>query len=224
MNENIDFRLNCWYTPCQLEEPNCKKTCHRYLEMCCLITNCGMKHAEKYLKSINAAKIDKDAFDRLAVIKNNILPFVEEGHNLTIKSLFLQTGKTTWALKMLYKYFDEIWSGNGFRPRGYFLYVPEFLNKTKTFAFRDTNEFKKMDRLLRTVDLVIWDGITENTLSANEQIMLNTYIDKRLLEGKANIFTGMFINAQDELKNLGNKLKARLDSCENILIRGQSIR
>ncbi len=83
-----------------------------------------MRNATKYLKPITPKKIDIPSFDRLKTIKDNILPFVNDGKSLYISSNNLQTGKTTWSLKILYKYFDEIWAGNGFRIRGYFLYVP----------------------------------------------------------------------------------------------------
>ena len=73
-----------------------------------LINNCGMKNADRFLKPISPAKIDVDAYLQLQEIKDNIVQFVEESRNLYIISHNLQTGKTTWSLKIMYKFFDEI--------------------------------------------------------------------------------------------------------------------
>lgn len=221
---NIDFNIECWYSGgCNLETYNCKKTCHRYLEMNCLINNCGMRNATKYLKPITPKKIDIPSFDRLKTIKDNILPFVNDGKSLYISSNNLQTGKTTWSLKILYKYFDEIWAGNGFRIRGYFLYVPEFLAKLKDFSYRETLEYKEIDKILKTCDVVVWDDITSQQLTQNEQNILNIYIDKRKMDDKCNIFNGMYF-PEDELETLlGKKLATRLNTCnEKVILQGKS--
>lgn len=217
----IDFNIKCWYKDgCNRKTDMCQKVCHRYLQMNYLISNCGMKHAERFLKPLAPMNLDVDAFVRLQTIKDNIVKFVSNSNNLFISSLYLQTGKTTWALKLLYKFFDEIWAGNGFVPRGYFIYVPEFLNKTRSFQYKETDEFKLVDKLLQKVDLVIWDDITSMELTNQEQNFINMYIDKRYLQGKANIYTGMHLSDEEKVKYLGNKLSCRLDSCENIIFKG----
>jgi len=226
MNDNalIDFKIDCWYSGgCPKEFPNCKKTCHRYLEMNCLINNCGMKNTKKYLKALTPSKVDVPAFVRLQNIKDNILEFINNCGNLYICSVNLQTGKTTWSLKMLYKFFDEIWAGNGFRPRGYFIHVPEFLAKMKDFSYKETPEFKKIDKYLKTCDLVIWDDITSQPLTQNEQNILNVYIDKRMLEDKANIFNGKYYKPEQLQQVIGNRLTERLASTEIIILQGKSV-
>ena len=190
MQNKIDFDINCWYSGgCPQETYNCKKTCHRFLEMSCLITNCGMSNVGKYLKMLTPAKVDIQAFVNLQQIKDNIVDFVDSGKNLFIAAMNLQTGKTTWSLKILYKYFDEIWCGNGFKVRGYFLHVPEFLNKLKDFNYKETSEYKQIDNYLKTCDLVIWDDITSQQLTPYEQNIINVYIDKRKMEDKSKLFT-----------------------------------
>ena len=221
----IDFKIDCWYSGgCPKEFPNCKKTCHRYLEMNCLINTCGMKHTEKYLKNIQPAKLDVSSFMRLKEIKDSIVSFTEQGSNLYIGSVNLQTGKTTWSLKLLYKFFDEIWCGNGFRTRGYFIHVPEFLGKLKDFSFRETAEYKRIDKCLKTCDLVIWDDITSQPLTPNEQNILNVYIDKRLMEDKANIFNGMYYKGEKLEQVVGSKLAIRLSESEVIVLKGKSVK
>ena len=222
---NIDFRLKCWYEAgCNLKTDFCEKTCHRYLQMNYLINNCGMKNADRFLKPISPAKIDVDAYLQLQEIKDNIVQFVEESRNLYIISHNLQTGKTTWSLKIMYKFFDEIWAGNGFVQRGYFIHVPEFVNKTKSFQYKDSDEFKKLDKAIKEVDLVVWDDISSLELNSNEQSFINMYIDKRMLEGKSNIFNGMYLDKEMGSKCLGMKLYSRLNNCEMVSLMGTSYR
>ena len=222
---NIDFRLKCWYEAgCNLKTDFCEKTCHRYFQMNYLINNCGMKNADRFLKPISPAKIDVDAYLQLQEIKDNIVQFVEESRNLYIISHNLQTGKTTWSLKIMYKFFDEIWAGNGFVQRGYFIHVPEFVNKTKSFQYKDSDEFKKLDKAIKEVDLVVWDDISSLELNSNEQSFINMYIDKRMLEGKSNIFNGMYLDKEMGPKCLGMKLYSRLNNCEMVSLMGTSYR
>ena len=223
MENKLDFSIDCWYERgCGKQFPGCKKTCHRYLEMNCLITNCGMKNAAKFLKTLVPPKIDVPKFKKLMEIKENIVPFVEEGRNLYIGAVNLQTGKTTWSLKILYKYFDEIWVGNGFRVRGYFLHVPELLNKLKDYTYKDTLEYKIIDKYLNTCDIVVWDDITSMQLTTYEQSILNMYIDKRQMEDKSNIFNGTYYEDEEMEKMIGSKLTARLNNAQRVILQGKS--
>ena len=223
MAGDINFELKCWYSGgCPRECYNCKQTCHRYLEMNCLINNCGMPNAMKYLKLISPEKCDFKSYQRLQHIKENILEYVNNGINLYISAQNLQTGKTTWSLKILYKFFDEIWAGNGFRVRGYFLYVPEFIAKLRDFGYRNTEEFKTIDRNLKSCDLVVWDDISSIDLTPQEQNLLNIYIDKRFMEDKSNIFNGVYHEQSDLEQLMGTKLATRLLNSETIVFKGKS--
>ena len=127
---DINFKIPCWYT-CKKEpgEENidCRLTCHRYMHMNYFIVNCGMPDADRYLKPMHAPCVDSDAYIELAEIKDNIFNFVKSGKNLLLTSDKPQNGKTTWSLKLMYRYFHEIWAGSDYVPKGYFLYVPDFL-------------------------------------------------------------------------------------------------
>ena len=121
----------CWYKDvCTCE--SCTN-CLRYAEMKYLMDNSGLSKNRQqpiYLDGGN----DRQAFLRLADIKKDIVAFVENGESLYIFSEYTGNGKTSWAIKLLHKYFDEIWAGNGFNPRGYFIHVPVLLNKLKEFS------------------------------------------------------------------------------------------
>ena len=216
--------MRCWYRPgCNLAANNCEKTCHRFLEVAHLIDHCGMPNADNYIKSIVPEKEDVNAFLRLKEIKDNVVQFTEEGRNLYIYSEKFGNGKTTWALKILYKYFDEIWCGNGFRTRGYFIYVPELLNRL-TYSYRSSEDYKDFCKMIDEVDLVIWDDIAATNLTANDINHLSTFIDSRALKCKSNIYTGNLAN-EELRKAIGNRLYNRLwDSSEVITLVGRGRR
>lgn len=221
---DINFKIPCWYT-CRKEpgeeDIDCRLTCHRYMHMNYFIMNCGMPNAERYLKPINVPTEDEDAYDRLIEIKDNVNSFVKNGNNLLLTSDKTQNGKTTWCLKLMYRYFHEIWAGSDYVPKGYFLYVPDFLRKLKSFEYNNTSEYKEIDKNLKNVDIVIWDDIINYPLSITEQTILNNYIVKRMMEGKANIFNGLDLG--NIKANIGEVLYMRLSKCEKIELKANLI-
>lgn len=216
----IDFNVPCWYT-CITQRPDydCRKICHRYLHMNYFIMNCGMPKAERYLKPLIAPETDKEAFARLEELKADIESFVKDGKSLYIYSPNIESGKTTWSLKLMYKYFDEIWAGSDFRARGYFVYVPEFLQKMKLNDFKNSIEFKEIDNNLKTADVVIWDDITTKKLSEYDQGILNDYITKRIQDGLSNIFNGLLPDSFET--QVGKILTSRLNKSEKVKLLGQ---
>lgn len=235
INPLIDFKLGCWYTtdstPCPGLQVNkfgdqiCKKTCHRYLEMCQLITNCGMPNAEKWIKPIQPEKCDLNAYRELQSIKDNIVDFVDNGQNLYIYSPNCGNGKTTWAIKIMYKFFDEVWSGNGFRPRAYFIFTSDYLNEMKFPSLSsDQDKLKRINKLIREVDLVIWDDIAVNELTKAEHSILLSVIDKRMQQGKSNIYTGNMLDSNLE-SAVGSRLFDRIQQNSKVIsLVGQSRR
>lgn len=222
MDYPIDLTIPCWYKEyCSKDGTNCRKICHRYLEMNCLINNCGMPNATKYLKQLNPSERDKTSFSRLQEIKDNVVDFVSEGRNLNILSPYIQTGKSSWALKILYKYFDDIWLGNGFRPRGYFIHIPDFLVNLKDFDYKKTDEYKNIIHLMKTVDLLVWDDLTTNYLTQSEQILIHSILTKRIQEDKSNIITGL-VETEEKvvIEKLGKTLYERIMTFPNIPLVG----
>ena len=202
--------MNCWYQQgCNLYFKDCEKTCHRFLEMKHLISTCGMPNADKYIKPLNPEKVDLQAFIKLQQIKDDILNFVKNGTNLYIVSENFGNGKTTWALKLLYKYFDAIWCGNGFQTRGYFIYTPEFLNNLKLCDYKNSYAYRQLSKVLSESDIVVWDDIASSQLSPTDYNNLLSYIDPRILKGKSNIFTGNLLD--DKLpQSVGERLSNRI--------------
>ena len=217
----VDFKIDCWYgSGCTLKTERCQKTCPLYLEMNYMIVNCGMPDATPYIKTlIPTTDTEFKSYERLQNIKDNIVDYVTAGHDIFIVSNYSFTGKTSWAIKLMYRYFDRIWSGNGFKVRGYFLYVPDFVTKLKAFSYKETAEYKEIMHNLEHCDLVIWDAITDVTLNEHEQGLLSSVLGKRFMKGKANIYTG---NAKVDLEVLGRNLADKISMAERILLDGQS--
>jgi DNA replication protein DnaC len=201
----------CWYTSAcgKYESPECNASCIRYMEMDFLMQNSGIPRNKQYSVLLTPSKQDVQAFVTLKEIKDDIIAFVENGESVYIYSHNFGNGKTTWAIKLMQKYFDDVWAGNGFRCRGIFIHVPTFLTKIKEGISRKDEDFETLKSRLMTVDLVIWDDIAATKLGDFDHANLLTYIDQRKLNQLSNIYTGNL--DQDELQEaLGNRLASRV--------------
>ena len=76
------------------------------------------------------------------------------------------------------------------------------------------------------VDLVVWDDIASTNLSKYDYSQLLACIDTRILEGKANIFTGNFDTKEELEECMGQKLASRVysSSTEIIIFKGGDMR
>jgi len=211
---------DCWYLDVCSNECG---GCARYLEMKYLITHSGLpENLQKVPGKLDAPSCDYDAYVRLNDIKGNIKDFVDNGKNLLIVSNTTGNGKTSWSIKLLMKYFDSIWAGNGFKVRGKFIHTPTLLAKLKDFN-NPLSEEEKRDIL--ECDLIVWDDIASTGLSQYDYSQLLLYIDQRVLSCKANIFTSNATNEQDFEKTLGIKLTSRiLNTSEKIIFNGRDRR
>ena len=182
-----------------------------------LMDNSNIPKNRQLPTTLTPARCDLDAFRRLADIKSNILEFVENGKNIYIMSKEVGNGKTSWAIKLMLKYFDSVWEGNGFRVRGLFVHVPTFLLKCKDFK-NDDREFEALKRNIMTADLVIWDDLASTGMSSYDYTQLVVYMDARSLNGLSNIITGNLTAREDMETALGAKLTSRIWSRETEVI------
>ena len=204
-------KANCWYRKiCNKYDTNeCNKSCIRYMEMHYLIETSNIPKAKQFKNELIPENIDVENFKFLNELKKDIVNFVQNGENLYIYSSKFGNGKTTWAIKLMQKYFNDIWLGNGFRCRGIFIHVPTFLTKCKEAISSKDLDFEELKLNLLDVDLVIWDDIAAGKLSDFDHTNLLTYIDQRKLNGKSNIYTGN-LNAEELKTAVGNRLKSRI--------------
>lgn len=207
----MDRNEKCWYkNVCTYEFCT---NCIRYAEMKYLMDNSGVPAKKQYPEEL-VAGVDLEKYYKLADIKSNIVEFVEDGENLFICSKYTGNGKTSWALKLLLRYFDQIWAGNGFRVRGLFVNVPTLLLKLKNFNSPVSEEYKKH---LMEADLVVWDEIASLQLSAYDYGNLLMFLDYRILSDKANIFTSNSTSIEDLEKHIGTKLASRIWNTSTII-------
>lgn len=178
-----------------------------------LMDNSGIPKNRQIPKSL-VADIDLEPYSKLADIKADIVNFVNNGENLFICSKYTGNGKTSWALKLLLKYFDEIWAGNGFRVRGVFVNVPTLLLQLKNFNHPLSEEYK---RNLMEADLVVWDEIASTSISTYDYGNLLMFLDYRFSAGKSNIFTSNATSQEDIEKSVGSKLTSRIWNCSEII-------
>lgn len=212
----------CWYYDvCNLADENCTSHCLRYDEMSYLMTASGIPKAKQIPTKLSPnCQEDYDSFIRLAEIKSNVVEFVEKGSCLCIASNNTGNGKTSWAIKIMLRYFNEIWAGNGFKCRGMFVHVPTLLIKLKDFNNPVSKEFK--DNLLQC-DLVIFDDIAATGMSDYDFTQLLSIVDQRLLSEKSNIYTTNL--SPDKLATVvGDRLASRVNSSEVITLYGKDER
>ena len=214
----------CWYeNVCSTVANNCRTGCIRYLEMLHLCEQSNIPENRWYPITLSPDKCDYDAFCDLADIKDDIGNFVKRGSNLYLYSTKTGNGKTTWAIKLMLKYFNDVWPGNGFKCRGLFIHVPTLITRLKNFSSLD-DELGRIKSELPNVDLVIWDDIASTELSSYDHSQLLTYIDQRILAEKSNIFTGNLGNPEIT-KALGIRLASRVwNSSTRIELKGSDKR
>ena len=222
MEYPIDFKLPClYYNQCDHADlEKCKKTCHQYLKMTCLITNCGMPNAERYTNNLKPSDADKAAYERLQEIKDNIVQYVKEGIFLTIFSQVSGVSKSSRALKMMYSYFHHIWYTSDFTPKGYFLYVPDFLLSFKDNDYKKTAEYKNILSLMKTVDILILDDLLNQQLYSTEQLLFLSVLHTRKHNSLATIITGKHKTFDEYVPIIGEDISNLILDSEMIALKG----
>jgi DNA replication protein DnaC len=169
---------------------------------------------------------DKDilAFNKLADIRDDIKNFVNNGGNLYLYSTTCGNGKTTWAIKLMLQYFNEMWAGNGFTERGIFINVPTFLTQCKTTISKPDQQFFEMRDRLGDIDLVIFDDIASTKLSEYDYNTLLTFIDQRTIQAKSTIYTGNVL-PQNLPNYVGERLASRIANSSMLIeLKGRDMR
>ena len=200
------MREDCWYkNVCRYLKCD---NCVRYLEMSHLMDNSGIPKKQQIPIKLQCSEIDREAFEALSDIKDDVEQFVKNGESLYITSENTGNGKTSWARKILMKYFDCVWAGNGLRVRGYFAHVPTLLGQLKNFS--NDSERIELLKILMNADLVVWDDIASTKLSDYDITQLLSIIDTRINNGLSNIYTGNITTKEELIDLLGDRLASRI--------------
>ena len=208
---------NCMYREVCTDE--CSKICKRYCITKYMLQASNIPQSKWGINKLVPEPCDEQAFSKLAKIRDEITDFVKNGQNLYLYSNICGNGKTTWSIKLMLQYFNDIWEHNGFTERGVFMPVSEFLYRCKAEISKPTEEFIELRERVFNVDLVIWDDIACGKMSDYDFNMLLAFIDHRVVNGKANIFNGNI--PPDKLDEyVGNKLASRINSGYRIELKG----
>jgi len=203
-------------------ENECPNVCIKYSEMSYLLKMSGIPKNRQCIHRLKPDECDIQAFEKLAEIQSNIVDFTDSGGILYIYSNRCGNGKTTWTIKMMLQYFNEIWEGNCLEPRGVFINIPSFLNKIKSTISYPDSDFEALRANIERVDLVVFDDISAG-LSQYDYSNLYSYIDSRSFQGKAMIFTSNY--SPSELKSImGERITSRICNGINIEIKGGDMR
>lgn len=229
MNSSYSYKFDketCpYFSVCnKVNTSECNAGCIRYLEMDYLLHMSCIPKSKRIPKTLVPENIDLESFKRLNNIKNDIVNFVNNGCSLYLYSQTTGNGKTSWAIKILLKYFDKVWAGNRFRARGLFINVPSFLRMVTENVQNPTYEFNELKQLIAEVDLVVWDDIGATKLTEYDHKNLLSFVDQRVLADKANIYTG---NLPGDLlaEAVGYRLASRIYNESSVIeLKGQDRR
>lgn len=205
---------NCWYKRICTEQ--CSENCIRYKLMYSLFKQSNLPEALWNYKELICHEKDLQVYKKLQAKSDAILNFIEAGNNLYIYSENCGNGKTTWAIRLMYSYFDKIWHKSCFDCKALFVSVPKFLYNCKRSISQDVKGFEELCNLISEVDLVIWDDIGEMKASDYEHQILFQYIDDRINSKKSNIYTSN--KNKEQLEDvLGVRLASRIYSCSECI-------
>lgn len=183
----------------------CKDNCIRYIQFNRLLELSNLPKI--YKRPIKLYSVDQDynAYKELDAIGNDIVNFVQNGHNLYICSTTPGNAKTTWSAKLMLKYFDKVWPNSYDITRGLFIHVPTFLLDLKKF-----NEKPEYIDRIKDADLVVWDDLAFSKLSDYEHEQLLQYIEYRLQNELSNIYTSNITDYENLKNSIGGRLTSRI--------------
>ena len=212
----------CWYVSTCNEDCD---TCTTFIQLDWQMKNSGLPASKQkiitlYVNENNAC--DKSAYQQLALIKKDVVNYVQSGKNLYICGVNPGTGKTSWAIKLMQSYFHHCAEGNYQNLLGLYVSTVELLLKLKDFNNPLPAKYKE---LLETVDVVIWDDIAVTGISQYDFTQLYSIINNRIFAEKANIFTSNVTTYAQLEKVLGSRLASRVYNASDIIeLKGMDMR
>lgn len=201
-------------------------SCARLSQMLFLFESAKLPKALRRPIGLVPDQCDVGAFERLSKIKANAKEFVEGGGSLFVCGNVTGNGKTSWSVKIMQSYFNQVWAGNNYKPRGLFVSVP-YLLSLQSRGFSDQaalNELAELVDKAVKADLVIWDDVACTELTKAQQNMLQGILDARINTGFANVFNGNMVGAPLR-EAVGQRLYSRIETnSEVVVLRGRDMR
>lgn len=190
-------------------ESVCKNTCSnhciRYIQFNRLLELSNLPKIYKKPIKIYAVEKDYNAYKKLDKIGNDIVNFVKKGKGLYICSTTPGNAKTTWAAKLMLKYFDKTWPNSYDITRAIYVHIPTLLLDLKKFG--DMPEYISR---IKDADLVVWDDMGINRLTDYEHEQLLQFIDYRIQNELSNIYTSNVVDIDTLINMVGGRLASRI--------------
>lgn len=182
--------------------------CEKLLRYEILYNNALLTEAQRKRLTLfpDANGTDLSAFMELKKWQENIVEKVKDNHNLYLWSEFAGNGKTSWAIKLLQAYIDEIWHTT-ISTKAMFINVPKYLIELKNNISKESSYIESINANIFNADLVVWDDIGTKFGSAFETENLYNLINMRMDLKKTNFYTSNI-----SPNNLGDLLGERLGS------------
>lgn len=158
---------------------------------------------------LDADGTDRDEFNKLKSIEDNIEKFVETGTNLYIHSPISGNGKTEWSLRLLQAYISKIWFKSDLRCRVLFINVPRYLISLKESITTPSEYVDHIKKNIFNADIVVFDEIGIKAATTFEFENLLNFINTRIDLGKSNIYTSN-LTASELNDRLGSRLYSRI--------------
>lgn len=152
---------------------------------------------------------DRNEFNKLKSIEDNIEKFVETGTNLYIHSPISGNGKTEWSLRLLQSYISKIWFKSDLRCRVLFINVPRYLISLKESITTPSEYVDHIKKNIFNADIVVFDEIGIKAATTFEFENLLNFINTRIDLGKSNIYTSNLTSAELH-DRLGSRLYSRI--------------
>ena len=182
--EKFTFNKNkCWFrNNCSMyNTENCNCACKIYFQYYYLVNLANIpQNKQQPEELILQAGDDRKKYEYLSKVKDNINEFVKEGCNLYLYSPYYGNGKTTWAIKLMSKYFSNIWPGNGTRCRGLFINVDEFLMKKRAAIKTPDPRLEEIEKLRKDImDSIFGNEVTVPTTEGIRKVVKEE-LDKKV--------------------------------------------
>ena len=179
-----------------------------------------LRYLDKNNLALVPSKKDEKAFIELKNVKESIKQFVDSGSNILICSNNCGNGKTSWAVKLLLAYIDEV-SNVSFSNNtpALFLNVNSFLGEKK-LAINDTKLLDRINGTERSIlssRLVVFDDIADKSLSEYDLNSMYYWIDYRTANMKSCIYTTNQMPDQLQ-RTLNGKIYSRIVNYSSVIM------
>lgn len=174
------------------------------------------KQRQKVQLYLDADGADRESYQFLAQMEQDILSFVQAGYSIFISSPIPGNGKSSWALRLLNAYINRSWAAAQLECKALFVHVPRFFQALK----HSLNEYDEYAEYVKTnitkADLVVFDEIANKSITTFEADNLLSIISQRIDLNKASIYTSNLCGEELRL-TIGDRLYSRILNNSTVL-------